>query len=156
MEMLADRGKIADRFDESSRGVTGMRAGEADALHARHAVHRFEQCCEIAGRIVRRLVVVDDLSQEVNLPSALVNRLPDVVHDLRLLSHPLVAPGVRDNAEGAEIVAAFDDRDVGLDRVFVARESERERRFIVGRRDVHERAQIDVPSRRVAAGRAPA
>jgi hypothetical protein len=46
-----------------------MRAREADAIDAGNLVDRFEQCREIARRIVRRLVVVDDLAEELHLPA---------------------------------------------------------------------------------------
>ena len=47
-----------------------MRAGEADALDARDFVHRLEQPGEVARRVVRRLVVIHDLPEELHLARA--------------------------------------------------------------------------------------
>jgi hypothetical protein len=108
-----------------------MRTGKADTLHARHLVHLLQQAREVAFRIVGRLVVVHDLPEELDLAMALVGRLADLGENLRRRPHPLVAPGVRHHAEGAELVAAFDDVDVGLHRVRPARDPERERHVLV-------------------------
>jgi hypothetical protein len=69
--------------------------------------------------------------------------VPRVGEDVRDRPHPLVAARVRHHAEGAELVAAFDDRDVGLDRIAAARDAQRER-------DIAERVEID--ERRVPLG----
>ena len=56
-----------------------MRAREPDALDARHLVHRLEQRREIARGIVRRLVVIHDLAEQLNLavplPAACITSL---------------------------------------------------------------------------------
>ena len=46
-----------------------MRAGEADALDAGDVVNRLEQPGEVAAGIVRRLVVVHDLPEQLDLAS---------------------------------------------------------------------------------------
>ena len=55
-----------------------MRAGEADAVDAVDLVHRLEQRREVARRIVRRLVVVHDLAEQLHLPAAAVGERPDL------------------------------------------------------------------------------
>ena len=61
-----------------------MRAREADALDAGNLVDRFEQRREIARRIVRRLVVIHDLAEQLDLAPAAGRRLAHVGEDLRL------------------------------------------------------------------------
>src|SRR5829696_3478032 len=100
--MFTDLRQVADRPDQPIAGVTWMRAREPNSIDARNFVDLFEQCREIARRIVRRLVVIHDLAQQLDLASAAVGRLADVGENLRLRSHALVAAGVRDDAERAE------------------------------------------------------
>ena len=94
-----------------------MRAREPDPLHAVDGVHRFQQAAEIAGRIVRRRVVVDDLAEQLYLTVACIGRFADLRQDVGLRAHPLVPSRIRDDTEAAELVAPFDDRDVGLHRI---------------------------------------
>ncbi len=51
-------------------GVARMRAREPDPLDAGHVVDLREQLREVAAGIVRRLVVIDDLPEELNLAAA--------------------------------------------------------------------------------------
>jgi hypothetical protein len=103
-----------------------MRAGEANPFDARNGVNRFEQCREVAGRIVRRLVVIDDLSEQLHFAAAAVGGLPHVGEDLRFRSHALVPPRVRDDTEGAKVIAALDDGDVGAHRIAAPHHAQRE------------------------------
>ena len=105
--MLADGRQVAHGGDQPLRRVTRMRAGKPDAAHARHLVDRFEQAGEVAGRIVRRLVVIDDLPEQLDLHPAAVHGVAHVGQDFRLRAHPFVAARVGDDAEGAVVVAAL-------------------------------------------------
>ena len=108
------------------------------------ASSRSQQLREIAFVIVGRLVVIHDLAEELNLLRAGVDRLPGLGEDGGDRTHPLVPARVGDDAEGAELIAALDDGDVGLERVAAASDAERER-------DVVQRVDFD---RRAGAGAA--
>ena len=116
-----------------------MRARKPDALDARHLVHGLEQRRKVARGIVRRLVVIDDLPEQLNLAVPLARRLTHFVEDVALRPHPLAAARVRHHAERAELVAAFDDGDVRLHRIVPPRDAERKRHVFVG---------VDVDARR--------
>ena len=60
-------GEIAQRRDHPRRDVPRMRAGEPDALQPLDPVEPLEQRREVARRIVRRLVVVHDLPEQLDL-----------------------------------------------------------------------------------------
>ena len=133
--------------NHARRHVARVRAGEADPLQPVDVVEALEERREVARRVVRRLVVIDDLPEQLDFPRPGVRRLPRVGEDVGDRPHPLVAARVRHDAEGAELVAAFDDRDVGLQRVATARDAER-------KRDVLDRVEIDRGAcARAAAGR---
>ena len=112
--------------------MSRVRAGEADPLDARHLVHLLEQAREVAGRVVWRLVVIDDLAEELDLAVSAGGRVADFGEDFGGRTHALVPAGVRHHAEGAELVAALDDVDVGLDGVRAAGNAERERHVLMG------------------------
>ena len=116
------------------RDVPRMRAREPDALDARRRRERLEQRREVAGRIVGRLVVVDDLPEQLHFACARRRRLADLGQDVGLRPHPLVPARVRHDAEAAELVAAFDDRDVGLDGIAAPRHAQRKRHVVVADR----------------------
>ena len=84
MQMFTDLRQVADRGDDAVAGVARMRAREADAIDAGNFVDRFEQRREIARRIVRRLVVIHDLAEQLDFAPAAGGRLADVGEDLRL------------------------------------------------------------------------
>ena len=77
--------------------------------------------------VVGRLVVVDDLPEQLDFPGAGVHRVPRLGDDVGRRAHALVAARVRHDAERAELVAAFDDGDVGLERIAAPRDPERKR-----------------------------
>ena len=131
----------------TGRDVPRMRAGEPDTLDAVDVVHRLEQAGEIAARVVRRLVVVHDLAEQLHFASAVRRGLADLRQDVGLRPHALVAARVRDDAEAAELVAAFDDRDVRLHRVVPPRHPERKRHIVV---------RVEIEQRRTAAFARPA
>ena len=132
MEVLADLRKIANRLDQPRPGVPRMRAGETDSLDAGHVVDLGEELREVAAGIVRRLIVIHDLPEELNLLPARCDGVPNVGEDVGFGAHPLVAAGVRHHAERAVVVAAFDDGDVGLDRIPAPRDSKRKRDVVPG------------------------
>jgi hypothetical protein len=130
MEMLADLWQVAHRLEEPRAGMAGMRAREADALHAGNLVDGREKIREVARRIVGRLVVIDDLAEQLHLAPAGIGRLPYVRQDVGLCAHPFVPARVRHDAERAVVVAPFDDRDVRLDGIGAPRDPERERHVV--------------------------
>jgi hypothetical protein len=70
--------------------------------------------------------MIDDLPEELKLAGAVVDRMAGVGENVRDRPHALVPTRVRDDAEGAEFVAALDDRDVGLEWIAATRDPERE------------------------------
>ena len=112
-----------------------MRAREADALDASDVVDVRQEIGEVARRVVGRRVVIDDLAEELNLLATGAHGVADVGKDVRLAAHPFVAARVRHDAERAVVVAAFDDRDVGLHGIGPVRDAQR-KRHVVQRRDV--------------------
>ena len=108
-----------------------VRAGKPHALNAVHRATRASTRGKVARRIVGRLIVVDDLSEQLNLAMPLTRRLSYFVEDVALRAHPLVAARVRHHAERAELVAAFDDRDPRPHRIAMPDDAERERHVVV-------------------------
>jgi len=94
-----------------------VRTGKANPLDAGNGVHCLEQRREVALWVVGRLVVIDDLPEEVNLLPPGGHRLFHLPQDLLLRPHALVPPGIRDHAERAVVVAALEDRHVCPDGV---------------------------------------
>src|SRR5512132_2457702 len=129
--MLADLRDVANGLDEPFVYVPWMRARESYSLQALNPRNALEQLCEVAPRIVWRLVVIHDLSQQLHFPMPRSGRLPDFVEDVSHRTHAFVAARVRHHAEGAEVVAALDDVHVGLDGIGAARDSERKRDIIM-------------------------
>ena len=76
-----------------------MRTGEAYPLDSRHVVHQFQETREIATGSVRRLIVVDDLPQQMNLAAAGRRRFRRLGDDLGRRPHSLVPPRVGNHAE---------------------------------------------------------
>jgi hypothetical protein len=60
-------------------------------------------------------VGVDGLAEERHVPNPSLGERRHLAHDVRHRAADLLAPPVRDDAVGAEEVAAVDDRDVGGD-----------------------------------------
>src|SRR6185436_2346574 len=94
-------------------------------------VHRFEQAREVALRLVWRDVVVHDLTKQLDFPTSAGRHLPDLGQDIALGPHALVPTRVGYDAEAAELVAALDDGDVGLDRIAAAGDAQRKRHVLV-------------------------
>ncbi len=137
--MAAHPGEVSHRLDHARRDVPRMGAGEADPLQAIDGVQPVQQFREVAFAVVGRLVMIDDLAEELNLFRAGVDRLPGLGEDGGDGTHPLVPSRVGNDAEGAELVAALDDGDVGLEGVAAASDAERER-DVVKRVDFNRRA----------------
>src|SRR5690242_20615631 len=120
-----------------------MRAGESNAFDPVDVVDRFEEAWKVAVWIVRRLVVVDDLPEELDLAPAVRRRLAHLRENVRLRPHPLLPPCIWYDAETTELVAAFDDRDIRACRLVAARDSQRKRHVLV-------RIQVQHGGRRAA------
>ena len=131
MDVLADVRQVANRRDHPLRDVAWVRARKANAFDALDVVHAFEERREIAGGIVRRLIVIHDLTEQVNLLPASRRRFPDLREDVGHGAHPLVPARERHHAERAEVVAAFDDRDPRLQRIASSRDAKRKRHVVV-------------------------
>ena len=114
---LQTRGR--SRIASTSRSEACLGCGLANRIRStpRNVVDGREQRSEVAVRVVGRLVVVDDLPEQVDFPPAAGDGVLDVRQDLGLRAHPLAAPRVRNDAERAVVVAALEDGDVRLDRV---------------------------------------
>ena len=136
MKVLAHLRQIAHCGDQPIAHVPRMRAGEPDALHARHLVHRFEQPREVARGIVRRLVVVDDLPEQLHLASARRCCFPRLGENLGLRPHPFVPTRVRHDAEAAVLVAPFDDCHPCPHGIVASRKRKRERHVVYAPRSI--------------------
>ena len=143
--MLADCRQVANGSNESVAHVPWVRARESHTLDSRHGADARQKLREVAVRVVRRLVVVDDLAEQLNLEPARVHGRSHFVENLRYRPHPFVAARVRHHAERAELIAAFDDGDPRAHGIRVPGHSQRERHVVV-RTDV-DRPRRDVPAR---------
>ena len=117
MEVLADLRQVRHRAQQPIGDVPRMRTGESDALDPWTVVDRFEQPGEVARRVVGGLVVIHDLPEQLHFLEAAACRVAHFREDLRFRPHPLVAARVRDHAEAAVLVAAFDDCHPGANRI---------------------------------------
>src|SRR6185503_8832834 len=99
--MLADRRQVANRLHQAWRDVPRVRAGEPNPRDAWHLTHALEQRGKVTARIVRGLIVIDDLPQQLHLCPTAPRRPADLSHDVGHRSHALMTARVRDNAEGA-------------------------------------------------------
>ncbi len=133
MEVPADLRQPGHGVQEAIAHVPRMRAREPDPIDARNLVDRFEQPGEVAVGIVRRRVVIHDLAEQLHFAMPGLGRLPHLGQDVGLGPHPLVAARVGHDAEAAELVAPFDDRDVGLHRIAAMGDAERKRDVFVQR-----------------------
>ena len=122
--MTTDFRQRAHRLDQPGRDVAWMRARKPDPLDAIHLADASQQIGEIAAGDIRRLIAVDDLTEQLHLARARLRGRAHVGNDVRDRPHALVPPRVWDDAEGTELVAPFDDGDVGLERILTPRNSE--------------------------------
>ncbi len=147
VERGADRGRLGHRVDEPVREVPRVRRDEAEARHGRAAargaqgIDRADQLGEVRPRGAVDLppgparlgdvgearlrgqvmtVAVDVLAEERDLAVAGRGERPRLVHHLVERPAPLGPAAERDDAVGAGLVAAVDDREPRRDRRFAA------------------------------------
>ena len=133
------------RGDHPRRDVPRVRAGESDPRESVDRLQTLEQRREVAGRVVGRLIVIDDLPEQLDFARAGVDGMARLGDDVRRRPHALVTARVRHDAERAEFVAAFDDGDVGLDRIEAASDPQR-KRDIAHRIDIEDRRGPSFPA----------
>src|SRR5579871_629152 len=116
MDVVAEGGGGIDSLDDVAGEVARVRGGEADAADARDVADGGEEFGEghAAGGVAPG---VDVLAQELDVGVAKVGHLAGFDEDGGGGAGALFAPGVGDDAVGAELVAAFDDGDVAAVRV---------------------------------------
>ena len=141
MQMLADLWEVPDHRDEPLARVSGMGTRKSNPLDARHFVHLSEKLREVACRVVRSLVVIHDLAEQLDLATSVLDGVPHFRKDVRLCPHPFVSARVRNDTERAVVVAPFDDRDVRLYRVGTSGDPQRKADIVHG-------ADIDFCKRR--------
>ncbi len=132
MQMATDLRQAGDGVQKRVVHVPRMRAGKANPLDTVDSLHSLEQPGKTARRIVGRLVMVDDLSQQLDFLPACRRGVANFGHDVCLAPHAFMAARVRHHAEAAEFVAALDDGDVRLDWIASSRHAERPADIIVG------------------------
>ena len=133
--------QVAHRGNHPRGDVPRVRTRKTDPRQPLDSAQALQQRREITGGIVRGLVVVHDLSKQLHFPCTGRDGVPRVRQDVRHRPHAFVPARVRHDAEGAELVAAFDDRDVRLDRIAPPRNPQR-KRHIVDRIQRHGRAVL--------------
>jgi hypothetical protein len=123
--MFTEFRQVAKRRNQAFRDVARMRTRKPDAFDARNLVNGLEKRREITRRIVRRLIVIHDLAEQLDFAVPAARGLDHFVQNVALRSHALVPACVRDDAERAELVAALNDGDVSLHRIETPRDAER-------------------------------
>src|SRR6266496_1986573 len=129
--MAAHFRQPAHRVEKTSIDVTGVRARKPDALDTRDLVDGLDEPREVAPRVVWSLVVIHDLAQQLDLPTAARNRLANFGENIGLRTHPFVSAGIRDDAKAAEVVATLDDGHIRLDRIAPPRHTPRKRHVVL-------------------------
>ncbi len=114
------------RVEQPRANVPWVRTRKPNALDALDVVNRLQQPREVARRIIGGEVVIHDLPEELHFAPPAVGRLADLRHNVGLGPHPFVTAGVRHDTEAAELVAPFDNRHVGLDRIAAPGHAQRE------------------------------
>src|SRR5258707_15577639 len=107
--MPADLRQTRHRAEKPVVEMPRVRARKPDAVDAVDLVDRFEETREVAGGVVRRVVMVDDLAEELYLGVSGRRRFADLRQDVGLRTHALVPARVGHDTEAAELVAALDD-----------------------------------------------
>src|SRR5205823_11900806 len=92
---------------------------------------RLEEAGEVAIGVVGRDVMIHDLPEQLNFFPAALCRLPYLGQDVCLRPHSLVTTRIWADAKAAKLVAPFDDRHVGLERIAPPRHSQRKRHILV-------------------------
>ncbi len=120
MEVVADRRYFVDRLDEVAREIVGMRGGEANAADATDAGNRAQQVDKFPPPRRRIAVGIHRLPEQLNFGVAGIGEAARFGQHGIGRAAALWAPGVRNNAVGAGVVAAFDNRDIGANRIVAA------------------------------------
>ena len=87
--------QVADGGDETRRDVPRMRTGEPDATNAADRADPLQEGREVTGRVVRRLVVIDDLPEQLHFDAAGVGGALHLGENVADGTHPLVPARVR-------------------------------------------------------------
>jgi hypothetical protein len=98
-----------------------MRTRKSDSLDTRNCIQQLKETRKVACGIVWGLIVIHDLSKEMNLFVALIHGSLHLVENFLCRTHPLVTSSVRDHTESTKIIAAFDNRYIGLDWISTPR-----------------------------------
>ena len=113
--MLADLLKVGHGLYQLLAHVVGVGGEEPNALDASDFVKLGEEVRQVGpvGQVVA--IGVHVLAQEGYLPDAPAPQGRHLLHQLWDGAAALPAPAIGDDAEGAELVAAVDDGNVGAD-----------------------------------------
>lgn len=116
-------GQLAVAIDDALAEFARVAGGEADALHARHFVHVFQQQREIGDFAVghRAAVGVDVLAQQGDFLHALRGQAGDLGQHVVEGAADLLAAGIGHHAEGAVLGTAFHDGYVSRAAVHLGR-----------------------------------
>ena len=110
------------RLDEIIAVTFGMGRREANAFEAFNGVHCFEQLHEsrfaIANSNLPFPVTGDDLPKQCDFADALAHQLPALGHNIGNGATALFTARGGNDAEGAMLIAALHDADIGSDRFF--------------------------------------
>ena len=68
--MLANLREMANRFNQAATRMPWVGTRKTDPLDAGDIIDRRKQVGKVARWIVRRLVVIDDLAEQLNLAAA--------------------------------------------------------------------------------------
>ncbi len=117
VDVVAEGGYGVDDFDDVAGEVSGVAGGESDATDAGNLADGSEQLGE-GTRALGVAVAVDILAEELDFGVAAVGDAACLFENGVGASAALLAACVGDDAVGAELVAAFDDGDVGAVRIF--------------------------------------
>ena len=118
MDEFTERAEVPNRLHQLESDVDGMRGDEPDPLHARNLVESVEKVVKEAvpfGFVLP--VAIDVLAEEGQFFVALVDEFFTLLDDAFRGTRDLLASGVRDDAVGAEFIAAPNDRYIGFDFV---------------------------------------
>ncbi len=108
MDMLTDGRRVGHCLDDTGRELGGIRAGEAHPPDPIHAAHGAKQIGEIVPAV---MVAVDRLTEQRDFGCALPRERFGLDDDVLETPTPLGPPRVRDDAEGAAVIAASLYRD---------------------------------------------
>lgn len=145
--MATDLRKTCHGTHHTGCDVARMRAGESNSGDPIDRAHPAQELGKIACAVVWRVVVIDDLPQELNLRMAGGRGLFDFSKDVDNRPHSLVPPSVGDHAKRTELVTALDNRHVSTDRIISASKTQGETDVFV-RLDVDQGAGVLSPFRR--------